>query len=81
MSKTDRAKKKRALSGKAQDTISCYLLLLLPIIGFLLFNIYPLLWQIQKAFYRYNGVPSYTKYVGVKNFITIFTEDIPFWKS
>lgn len=85
MSKKDKInvteKKKRTLSGKTQDTLSCYLLLLLPILGFLLFNIYPLVWQIQKAFYRYNGVESYTKFVGLKNFITIFTEDIPFWKS
>lgn len=69
------------ISGKKQDILACYLMLLLPIAGFLLFNMYPLLWQIQKAFYRYNGVKSYTKFVGLKNFITIFTEDIPFWKS
>lgn len=57
-------------------------MILLPqIIGFFVFSLYPILWAAQKAFYSYNGVPSQTKFVGLNNFITIFTADTTYWKT
>lgn len=75
-------KKARSLKpGKKEEIIACYIMLALPIIGFIVFQIYPLIWQIHKAFYRYNGVSSYTRFVGLDNFIDIFTSNSAFWKS
>lgn len=73
--------KKALRPGRKKEVLACYLLLLLPLIGFFVFNLYPLAWQIQKAFLRYNGVASHTKYVGLGNFINIFTENKNFWRS
>ena len=72
---------KRLRPGYKKEVASCYLLLFLPLVGFFVFTLYPMIWQIQKAFMRYNGVASYTKFIGWDNFIKIFTEDTKFWNS
>ena len=61
--------------------IQCYLLLGLPLIGFFLFTLYPILWAFAKSFFYYDQIPSHTIYVGFKNFIHIFTENSIYWKS
>lgn len=74
--------KQRSLRpGHKQEVAACYMLLILPLIGFFVFNIYPICWQLHKAFFRYNGVDSYTKFVGWDNFIKIFTVNKKFWQS
>lgn len=64
-------------SGEAQ----CFLLLAFPIIGFFVFTIYPILWSAHKAFFYYDLIPSNTRFVGLDNFITLFTKGVDYWKA
>ena len=36
----------------------CYLMLALPIIGFCVFTVYPILWTFRWSFYSYSGIKS-----------------------
>jgi len=67
--------------GRKKEILSCYLLLALPLIGYCLFDIYPIFWQLHKAFFRYTGVPSDTMFVGWKNFIDVFVDTPKFWEA
>lgn len=66
---------------KASDQAQCYLLLALPLIGFFVFTIYPIIWSAIKAFYYYDLVPSNTRFVGLKNFVTLFTNGKAYWSA
>lgn len=55
-----------------------YLMLLMPIIGFLVFTLYPMLWAIRLSWFHYTGVPSETYFVGWRNFISVLSSD-KFW--
>ncbi len=57
-----------------------YLLIALPLIGFFVFTLYPLVWSIIKAFYYYNQVPSETVFTGMQNFKNLFA-DTAYWKT
>ena len=61
--------------------IQCYLLLGLPLIGFFVFTLYPILWSFAKSFFYCDQIPSHTLYVGFKNFVHIFTKNAAYWKS
>lgn len=61
--------------------IQCYLLLGLPLTGFFLFTLYPILWAFVKSFFYYDQIPSNTLFVGFKNFIHIFMKNSVYWKS
>lgn len=65
----------------SSDQAQCYLLLAVPIIGFFVFTIYPILWSAHKAFFYYDMVPANTKFVGIDNFISLFTKDVGYWKA
>ena len=66
---------------KSSDQIQCYILLSLPIIGFLVFTIYPLVWSALKAFYFYDMIPNHTRFVGFDNFVTLFTKGGDYWRG
>lgn len=66
---------------KYSDQAQCYLLIALPLIGFFVFTIYPIIWSAMKAFYYYDLVPSNTRFVGLKNFITLFTNGSDYWSA
>lgn len=66
---------------KSSDQAQCYLLLGLPIIGFLVFTIYPLIWSALKAFYYYDMIPDHTRFVGLDNFVTLFTKGGDYWRG
>lgn len=66
---------------KSSDKIQCYLLIALPLIGFFVFTIYPIIWSAIKSFYYYDLVPSNTRFVGLKNFITLFTNGGDYWSA
>ena len=66
---------------KTKRTLICYAILSPQIIGFLVFSLYPILWAASKAFYYYTGTPSATRFVGLENFIRIFTVDSSYWKT
>ena len=73
--------KKKHLSRRARKTLSCYAILSPQIIGFLVFTLYPILWAASKAFYYYTGTPSATRFVGLDNFLKIFTIDSTYWRT
>ena len=66
---------------KSSTEAQCYLLLALPIIGFFVFTIYPMLWAAVKAFYYYDMVPSNTRFTGFDNFVTLFTSAKEYWNA
>lgn len=59
--------------------LQSYAMLLPQFIGFFVFSIYPILWVSHFAFYNYNGLNK--RFVGMDNFVRIFTRDLDFWKS
>ena len=73
--------KQRLTSYKRKNAAQCYIMLATQIIGFLVFTIYPLLWAARYGFYYYDGIPSNTRFVGLANFINIFTKDSMYWKT
>lgn len=54
-------------------------MILLPLIGFLVFKLYPILWTFRWSFFSYNGIPSQTRFLGFENFIRLFTTDSTYW--
>lgn len=57
----------------------CYLLLALPLIGFFVFTIYPIVWAMLKAFFYYDKNPINTRFTGIENFINVFAQDKSYW--
>ncbi|WP_243270191.1 carbohydrate ABC transporter permease [Hungatella hominis] len=49
-------------------------------IGFLLFSVYPIIWVLRWSFFKYNGY-SEPIFVGLGNFIRVFTRDPAYWDS
>jgi ABC-type sugar transport system permease subunit len=47
--------------------------------GFLLFTYVPIVYILRFAFYNYNGYRS--TFIGIDNFVRLFTRDPDFWKS
>lgn len=66
---------------KAVEARWCYLFLALPIIGYVLFQVYPILWTMRWSFYSYSGVESTARWVGMRNFISFFTTDMTYWHA
>lgn len=61
------------------QTIACYLMISTMIIGFFVFTIYPVMWNMRYAFYDFDGAVE--KFIGIDNFKRIFTSDVQYWKS
>lgn len=66
---------------KAVEQRWCFAFLALPIIGFIVLQIYPILWTMRWAFYSYSGVAQTAKWVGMKNFVSFFTTDMTYWNA
>lgn len=64
----------------ARNQNVAYLYILPWIIGFLIFQLYPLLAFLYYSFTEYNGVGD-PKWIGVANYIKMFTSDDRFWQS
>ena len=75
-------KKKRAVVGmyKKSDNRIAYLMLLPNLILLAMFTIYPVLWALRYMFCEYDGI-SPAEFVGLENFVRIFTRDPAWWKS
>ena len=67
-------------SKKAQEEITCYLMLATQIIGFILLSAYPIIWTFRWAWYSYQGVASEARFIGCQNFINMFIRDFTYWK-
>lgn len=74
-------KKRKFLGRDKEKIISCYLILSIPIIGFLVFTLYPNLWAASKSFFYYTGTPSQTRFIGFENYARIFSSDKTYWKT
>lgn len=57
-----------------------YLFCLPFIAAYCVFNLYPMLYSFQLSFFDWNGIGQKT-FIGVKNYITLFTKDPLFFKS
>ena len=62
------------------DSVQSYILLALPLIGFVVFTIYPLSWAISRSFFFYDMVDAHTKFTGLENFKMVFHE-VRYWSS
>ena len=72
---------RKSLGGlNRKQTLQCYIVLAFPILGLLVFTLYPMGWAAQKAWFYYTGAPSETRFVGWSNFIKIFTQDSTYWQ-
>ena len=80
-SKTGQRLKLKKSKIIGSEAFWCYVMIALPLIGFFVFNIYPILWTFRWSFFSYNGVPSQTKLIGLENFKTMFTTDFTYWKA
>ena len=66
---------------QGQVTFYSYVMLVLPLIGFFVFSLYPIIWQFKWAFYNYDQIPSHTRFVGMDNFVRFFNEDLTYWRT
>ena len=69
-------KKKR----KNKDTRYFWLFILPWVIGFLSFTLFPMVYSFVVSFTNWNG-QNMRDFIGLKNFIQIFTKDRTFWSS
>lgn len=85
MMKTQRNTQTLSVSWKERykwsEVWQCYALISPQIIGFLLITLYPMLWAIRLSCYYYDGVISNTRFLGIDNFITLFTRDASYWQA
>lgn len=58
----------------------CYAMLALPIIGFVVFHIYPIIWTFRWSLYSYDGTKSTAVFIGLKNFVSVF-RDATYWET
>lgn len=70
--------KKKFIGSKA---FWCYIMIALPVIGFLVFQLYPILWTFKWSFFSYYGVDSTARFIGLENFKTFFTRDFSYWEA
>lgn len=74
-------RKTSGVSNKIKQTSISYAMLSPLIIGFCVFTIYPILWAARLSFFSYDGIPSHTFFVGIKNYINAFINDKAYWSA
>ena len=79
--RTASAAKRTGKKFIGSEAFWCYLMIAIPIIGFLVLQVYPILWTFKWSFYSYYGVESAARFVGLDNFKTFFTQDFTYWKA
>ncbi len=57
-----------------KEEMWCYVMVALPVIGFFVFTLYPMLWAMRLSLFSYTGVPSDTRFVGFANFKKLFAD-------
>lgn len=74
-SRTAPAPRKKSIPPYVRrNYIQCYLMLAVPIIGFVLFSAYPLYWLIEKSWFHWNGITW--RYVGWANYLEVVQSPI-----
>lgn len=64
---------------KLKGTLQSYAMLLPNLILFLVISVYPVIWALQYMLYEFDGISM--QFVGLSNFVRVFTRDQVFWKS
>jgi ABC-type sugar transport system permease subunit len=70
----------RAGRRRWRTTLTGYLFILPGIVGFLLLVLYPALTSLYHSFTKWNGLTD-AQWIGVDNFVYMFTKDPVFWDS
>lgn len=80
--KTSTSSEKKIYISKLSrsDAKTCYIMLLLPIIGFFVFTLYPMIWSVKMSFFTYDGLESTKAFVGIENWIAVLTDKI-YWSK
>lgn len=68
--------KKKKVSG---DSVQAMAMLAPMMIGFLIFTYVPIVYILRYSFYNSNGIKA--TWVGLDNFVRVFTRDAAYWKS
>ncbi len=68
------------MNRKTKGTLQSYAMLLPNLFLFLVISVYPVIWALQYMFYEFDGI-NVMKFVGIDNFIRVFTRDPAFWKT
>lgn len=68
------------MNHKGKGVLQSYLMLLPNLILFLVVSVYPVIWALQYMLYEFDGI-SAKKFVGLDNFVRVFTRDPNFWMS
>ncbi len=58
----------------------CYMILAIPLFGFIVFTCRGILWAAWKSLFFYNQVDSETRFIGLENYITLF-KDVTYWRT
>ena len=66
---------------RIKEYATWYAMIAIPLIGFFVFSLYPIIWSVQKAWYYYDGSISTMRFVGWDNFATVFTKDVTYWMA
>lgn len=62
------------------DNIPAYIMIAPMLLGFLMFTIYPIFYVLRWSLFDYDGFTN-AKFIGLENFIRLFTRDKSFWDS
>lgn len=68
------------MSHRTKNTIVAYVFILPTIVGVAVFTVYPMVSSLYHAFTDWTGITP-ARWVGLKNFRYLFTEDPTFWPS
>lgn len=68
-----------AVKEERKELLKIYSFLIIPILGFLVFSIYPIAWNFITSFTEYDKITM--KFVGLDQYIRIFTKDKIYWET
>lgn len=81
---TKQSVKKKRKKGELKAALKrervSYLMLLPQFIMFIVFVVYPVIWALRYCLFDYKGYGE-MRFVGLDNFVRVFTKDDVFWKS
>jgi raffinose/stachyose/melibiose transport system permease protein len=69
-----------SLAHRIKKSKEAYLMMLPSLVVFAVLTVYPVIWALQYMFYSYDGIQA-PVFIGLENFIRVFTRDDLFWKS
>lgn len=61
------------------DSVQAVVMLAPMLIGFVIFTYVPIIYILRYSFYDSNGIRA--SWVGIDNFVRVFTRDTAYWKS